>query len=110
MKTKYYKFTDKEEAVKVFTQAELYSEEDGFTSFGHNEGAPFGFYVLGNTEKSISTKIIGLKEGNDEEGNVVYSTRTIPREGYLINGAGEVPEIFNAYEIFPVTPISKYAS
>ena len=110
MKTKYYKFTDKAEAVKVFTQAGLYSKKESFTNFGLNEGVPFGFSVLGNTEKVITTRDTDIKKGNDEEGNVVYTTKTIPREGYLINGVGAVPEIFDDDEIYPVTPISKFAS
>ena len=110
MKTKYYRFANEEEAIEVFKEAGLYDSEESFVTYAHNEGEPFGFLILGNTTKIVSTRTIASTRVSPEDGGVEFITKSEPREGYLINGIGAVPEKFIEYEIFPETPICKFAS
>ena len=51
----------------------------------------------------LAHELLQVPELAPEDGGVEFITKSEPREGYLINGIGAVPEKFIEYEIFPET-------
>ena len=110
MKTRFFKFTDLAEAVTFFSGLNLYSEEDGFSTFAVNEDRlPYGLHHIGHVNEIVSTANLD-SEGRpvEEEPYSAVSVAT-PVEGYLVNGIGALPVELEQYEVFPETPYALFS-
>ena len=108
MKTRFFKFEDKQQAITVFTEAGLYSPEEGFSNlgvFGKNSACAFAFIKA----SSFSDVVY-----NDDGTDIVPDTAAMQAEeqeepsSYLVNGVGDIPEELDSYEIFPETPYNLF--
>ena len=110
MKTRFFKFTDLAEAVTFFSGLDLYSEEDGFSTFAVNEDrSPFGLHHIGYINEVTSTENLNSEGRPVEEEPYVAVSVAKPVEGYLVNGIGALPEELQQYEVFPETPYALFS-
>lgn len=110
MKTRFFKFTDLAEAVTFFSGLNLYSEEDGFSTFAVNEDRlPYGLHHIGHINKVVSTATLNGEGRSSEEEPYLAVSVAKPVEGYLVNGVGALPKELEQYEVFPETPYALFA-